>query len=236
MAIWQRMSELVATIARMGSVTGALREVAGVLLGPGHRTPPEMQVAFTIAIVALSAKMARSDGVVVQSEWEAFQAIMAVPPEEADNVRRVFDLAKKDSAGYEAYAEQIAGLLKDNPRFRQTILEGMFHIAAADGIMHPKEDAFLAVVAARLGFSAAALRHVRSRFVHDEAGGPYEVLGLDPSASDDEIRRHYRRLVARNHPDLLIGQGLPEEFIAVATRKLAAINAAYEELARERKL
>ena len=236
MAIWQRMSDLVASISRLGSVTDALRDVAGVLLGAGHRTPPELKVAFTIAVVALAAKMARSDGVVVVSEWEAFQAIMAVPEDEAENVRRVFDLAKKDSAGYEHYAAQIAELLKDDGRFRQTILEGLFHIAAADGVMHPKEDAFLRVVAGKFGFTDAAFRHVRSRFVHDETAGPYEVLGVDPSASDEEVRQRYRRLVAANHPDRLMGQGLPEEFVAVATRKLAAINAAYEELARERKL
>lgn len=236
MTIWDRMSELAASITRLGSVTGALRDVAGRLLRPDHHAPPELQAAFTIAVIALSAKMARSDGVVVQSEWEAFQQVMAVPPHEAENVRRVFDLAKRDAAGFEAYAAQLAELLKDDHRLRQTVLEGLFHIAAADGVMHPKEDAFLRTVATAFGFTESGFRHVRSRFVHDETAGPYEVLGVDPSASNEEIRRRYRRLVAANHPDRLIGEGLPQEFIAVATRKLAAINAAYETLARERGL
>jgi DnaJ like chaperone protein len=150
-------------------------------------------------------------------------------------VARVFDLAKQDVAGYEAYADQIAALLGDDRRLLQHVLEGLLYVAAADGALHPKEDIFLKAVAQRFGFAENEYRYFRARFVRDR-DNPYDVLKLPPSASNGEIRAQYRKLVIDNHPDKLIGRGVPPEFVDLATRKLAAINAAYDSIAKERGL
>jgi len=138
-------------------------------------------------------------------------------------------------AGYEAYADQIAALLEGDKKLRQDVLEGLLHVATADGVLHPKEDEFLADVARRFGFSPSEFRFFRARFVKDN-GNPYDVLRLGPDATSSEIKAQYRKLVVDNHPDKMMGRGVPAEFVAIATRKLAALNAAYDTIAKERGL
>lgn len=188
-----------------------------------------------MAVIALGAKMAKADGVVSPVEVAAFHQAFKTPADEAHNVARVFELAQKDVAGFETYASQVRDLLGGDPQLLRAVLESLFHIASADRALHPGEDAFLHTVAERFGFSESAYRHVRAQFVED-AGSPYDVLGIDPSASDEQVKARHRKLVRENHPDLVVGLGLPDEMIAVANRKLAAINAAFSVIAKERGL
>jgi DnaJ like chaperone protein len=205
-------------------------------LGPCPDTPNATKsVAFTVAIVALSAKMAKADGVVSQAEADAFQAIFHTDPNEMANVKRIFDLAKQDISGFESYAEQIAKLLDNEPQLKRDVFEGLFNIAASDGILHEKEESYLETVAEIFGIAPAEYRAIRARFV-DDPDDAYTVLGLTRANTDAEIRTQYRRLVRETHPDALIARGVPKEFVDMADRKLAAINAAYEEIAQERGL
>lgn len=232
MTVWQKISGLASAAGDAGG--GLLGELARVF-GLDRSVEPQNDIAFTIAVIALSAKMARADGVVSPLELQAFKQVFQTRPEEERNVKRVFNLAQQDVAGYEAYADEIAGLLKDNKKLLQDVLECLLYVAAVDGALHPDEDAFLAEVARRFGFSPSEFQFFRARFVADH-GNPYDALRLTPQATDEEIRRQYRKLVADNHPDKLIGRGVPTEFVEIATRKLAAINAAYDVIAKERGL
>jgi DnaJ like chaperone protein len=231
MTVWQKISDL----ADAASGTGLLGDLAHVFGLERNGGAPEKDVAFTIGVVALSAKMAKADGVVSPLEVEAFKKAFQAKPSEAANVQRVFDLAKQDVAGYEAYAEEIAKLLKDDRKLLQDVLEGLLHVAAADGVLHPKEDAYLSEVATRFGFSPSEYRFFRARFINDGCN-PYDVLKLSPEATNAEIKAQHRQLVIDNHPDKLMGRGVPAEFVEIATRKLAAINAAYDTIAKERDL
>lgn len=232
MTIWQKLSGFATAFGDAGGgLLGELAHVFGLEQSPDGR--PENDIAFTIAVIALSAKMAKADGIVSPLEVAAFRRVFTSAPEEAANVERIFNLAKQDVAGYEAYADQIASLLKDNKKLLQDVLEGLLLVATGDGDLHPAEDAFLHDVARRFGFSESEFRFFRARFVKD-CDNPYDVLRLSPSASDEEIKAMYRKLVRDNHPDMLMGRGVPAEFIDIATRKLAAINAAYETIAKER--
>lgn len=205
-------------------------------LGPCPEEPAALhKTAFTIAIVALSAKMAKADGVVSEIERDAFKEIFKTSPEEARNVQHIFDLAQQDVAGFESYAEQMSELLNSEPHLKRDVFEGLFNIAAADGVLHRSEEDFLKKVAEIFGFSERDYRSVRAQFVHDPDDA-YTVLGLSPDASNEEVRSRYRLLVRETHPDVMIARGVPEEFVEIATRKLAAINAAYERIARERGL
>jgi DnaJ like chaperone protein len=232
MTVWQKISGMASAVGDAGS--GFLGDLARVF-GLDRSTEPQNDIAFTIAVIALSAKMAKADGVVSPLEVQAFKQVFQTAPEEEPNVKRVFDFAKQDVAGYQSYADEIASLLKDNKKLLQDVLEGLLHVATADGILHPDEDAFLADVARRFGFTPSEFRFFRARFVVDNCN-PYDVLRLSPQATDAEVRRQYRKLVADNHPDKLMGRGVPPEFVEIATRKLAAINAAYDAIAKERGL
>ena len=232
MTVWQKISGLASAVGDAGS--GFLGDLARVF-GLDPSTEPQNDIAFTIGVIALSAKMARADGIVSPLEMQAFKQVFQTAPEEERNVKRVFDLAKQDVAGYESYADEIAKLLRDNKKLLQDVLEGLLYVATVDGALHSEEDAFLADVARRFGFSPSEYRFFRARFVADH-GNPYDALRLSPDATNEEVRRQYRKLVADNHPDKLIGRGVPPEFVEIATRKLAAINAAYDTIAKERGL
>lgn len=233
MTVWQKISGLATAVGDAGGdVIAALSGALGLNRAGGE---PQKDVAFTIAVIALSAKMAKSDGIVSPLELSAFREVFRFAPEEAANVENVFNLAKQDTAGYTAYADQIAGLLKDDRKLLQHVLEGLLHVAASDGILHPREDEFLKSIAARFGFSDSEFRFFRARFVADH-GNPYDALRLTPDASDAEVKAQYRKLVLDNHPDRLMANGVPAEFLELATRKIAAINVAYDAIARERGL
>jgi DnaJ like chaperone protein len=152
------------------------------------------------------------------------------------NVARVFNLAKQDVAGYEAYAQQLAVMFKGNRKLLEDVLEGLFHIAKADEVLHPREEQFLQQVAKRFGISDTEFAYIKARHLTAAKRNPYEVLGIDPSTSisNEALKGHYRKLVADNHPDKLIARGVPKEFVAIATEKVAVINEAYGEIAKGR--
>ena len=194
------------------------------------------QIAFTIGVIALGAKMAKADGIVTRDEVIAFKEVFKVPEGEMENVSRIFNLAKQDVVGYEAYANQLASLLRGNRKLLEDVLEGLFHIAMADGVFHPNEEQFLADVAQRFGLTRTQFNYIKARHVSAAKSNPYEVLGIAPGIDDDTLKSHYHKLVLENHPDRMMARGVPPEFVSLATKKVAAINAAYEEVAKERRI
>jgi len=228
-----------AHIAEGGPIGGLLRGFAGGHVfdrDSNNDGMPEHQVAFTVGVIALGAKMAKADGLVTADEVTAFKEVFKVPEGEMKNVSRIFNLAKQDIVGYEAYAKQLASLLKDNRKLLEDVLEGLFHIALADKVFHPNEEQFLAEVAERFGFTDTEFSYIKARHVSSAERNPYEVLGVTPDINNAALKIHYRKLVVDNHPDKMIARGVPPEFVTIATKKIAAINAAYEAVARERRI
>jgi DnaJ like chaperone protein len=233
MSVWGKMSGAAAGLLVGGPVGAVVGAVAGHFLFDRETDPG---VVFTMAIIALAGKMAQADGIATEQEFAIFRRVFGVPHEEENNVRRIFDLARQDIAGYEAYAGQIARLFMGNPAMLEDILDGLFEIAKSDDVLHPEESAFLERVAEIFGFAPNEFRRIRASHFAPELTDPYVILGLSYVADEDELRRTYRRLVRENHPDSLIARGVPEEFIKLATDKLAAINTAYEKILAERGL
>lgn len=192
------------------------------------------QIAFTIGTIVLSAKMAKADGVVTRHEVTAFRQVFTIPPDEMKNVAWLFDRAKRDSAGFEPYAGQVARLLKDHPAVLEDLVDGLFHIARADGEIHEAEIEYLRQVSAIFGFDDREFARIRAANGAAGRDDPYAVLGLSPDASDEEAKAAHRRLVRELHPDRLVAEGLPREFVEIAEDKLAAINAAYDRIKRQR--
>jgi len=225
-----------------GGPLGALLDRAAdhIVHRHGHRhdsadADPRRRIAFTIAAIALGAKMAKADGDVTRDEVAAFHEVFRIPPGEEEHVRLVFDLARKSAHGFESYARQVGRLFASDPMVLENLLDGLFHIALADGRVCAAEDAYLREVARHFGFDDADYARIRAHHVEpDNAGSEnaYAILGVAPGAPRSEIRLAYHRLVRDTHPDLAMAQGLPPECIALATAKAARINAAYEKLAR----
>lgn len=233
MTIWVRIGELAGKLTQgAGTLVDRLVETLSALGSAEARE----RIAFSVAMIALSAKMAKADGVVTRSEVEAFRQVFAVPAGDERNVQRLFDLAQQDVAGFDVYARRIRDLHVDKPDMLEDIVEGLFHIAKADGIVHERELGFLAEVARLFGLSDDCFERITARHIRLPTEDPYRVLGIGRDASDAEIKRHYRVLVVENHPDRHMARGMPEEFVRIATERLAAINAAYERIAGERGL
>ena len=224
MSIWTRIAEAIAALAKGAPLSTVFAKL---------RTPPERTVAFTIAVIALGAKMAKADGRVTRDEVAAFREVFTIPREDEASAARIFNLARQDVTGFEGYARQIAGMFRDRPAVLADLLEGLFHIAAADGVLHPGEVRFLAEVAAIFEIGATELRAIRARHV---PGGydPYAVLGVDPGIGDEALGRRRRELVRELHPDRMFARGVPAEAERIATQRLAAVNTAYEAIKAER--
>jgi len=242
MAIWGKILGAAAGLAVGGPLGALVGGIAGHAYdkmqgdrGPAGSEPSlARQTTFAIAVVALSAKMAKADGTVTRDEIAAFRQIFHVPPEEVKNVGRLFDLARKDSHGYETYARQVHRLFRDNPAVLEELLGGLFHIAKADGVAHPAEIEFLRNVSAIFGFNEATFERMKVAHLGADMDDPYVVLGIPHAATDAEVRSAWRGLMREHHPDTLIAQGMPEDFVDLATEKVATINAAYDTICKQR--
>jgi DnaJ like chaperone protein len=231
----------------LDKVLGAIGDAAGNALASvveAIRTlfegDPETRrrVSFSVAIIALSAKMAKADGIVNTAEVEAFRQIFDFPDEEAKNVARLYNLARQDVAGYEAYALSLANLCgsgQPNCPMLENVIDGLFHIAKADGLLHEKELSFLARIAEIFGIGDDHFEQIMARHVHGEGGDPYKVLGVSPADDFSVIRKRYRNLVAKHHPDKLVALGVSQSLHAAANERMAALNSAYEAIEKERR-
>jgi DnaJ like chaperone protein len=221
MSIWTRISEALAALSKGESLSAVFDRL---------RATPERTVAFTIAVIALGAKMAKADGQVTRDEVTAFREVFHIAAKDEANAARVFNLARQDVAGFEEYAARIRGMFDGHPQTLTDLVEGLFHIAVADGEFHPNEEVFLDRVARIFDLPERDYRALQSRFVPDADPDPYAVLGVEPDAPADEVRRAWRKLVRANHPDALIARGVPDEARKIAEKRMVDVNRAWEEI------
>ncbi|MEO1919765.1 MAG: molecular chaperone DjiA [Paracoccaceae bacterium] len=221
MSIWTRISEALSALAKGEGLSAIFENL---------KRPPEKSVAFTIAVIALGAKMAKADGKVTRDEVIAFRQVFQIPPEDEANAGRLFDLARTDVAGYEFYATKIGKMFEGDSAILRDLVEGLFHISMADGHYHPSEDAFIEDVSRIFGLPSQLFTCLRSRYVPGAAPDPYSVLEIEHDADLSGARKAWKRLVREAHPDNLIARGLPSEAIALANTRLITINNAWAEI------
>lgn len=187
-------------------------------------------MAFTIAVIALGAKMAKADGLVTRDEVTAFREVFQIAPKDEANAAKVFNMARQDVMGFEEYATRIKGMfgaIKGKP---DDLMEGLFHIAVADGEYHPNEDIFLERVAEILGMGGSCFQAMRARFVPDAEPDPYSVLGVTVDTPMAEVRKAWRQLVKDTHPDSMIARGVPQEAVKLAEKRMMDINKAWDQI------
>lgn len=228
---WQKFQRFLGSFTNRTGLAGRLADA----LDPDTWLPGGRDAAFTLALIALSAKMAVADGAVTASEMRAFNATVEITKGQEPQVERLFNLAKQDVAGYQAYARKVARFFSGTPETLEHVLDGLFFIATADGLVHESELGYLREVSAIFGFDEVRFEQIAAQHVMLEDGvDPYTVLGLAHDAPPEEVRRVYRLLVAEHHPDRLIARGVPEDLIDVATARMTAINLAYAAITRPR--
>lgn len=211
-SFWQRIGD------RLAALLGAARAA----------TPPEKSVAFTIAVIALGAKLAKADGTVARSEVAAFRRVFIIPRSEEANAARVFDLARQDVAGFDAWAQRIANMFPPGDPVLADVLEGLYVIAVADADLHEAEITFLDEVARIFGLAPPQAAAIRAR--HDRRQGcpSCDVLGIPAETPLPEARKRWRELIRENHPDRAIARGLPPEAIRLAEARTRALNEAWD--------
>ena len=220
MTLWQRLrSNLAALGGRVSAFFRAAR-------------PAEASDAFAMAVVALGAKMAKSDGRVTRDEVIAFREVFRIEDEDLPDVARLYDLARQDVAGFDLYARRVGRMFADRPEILETLLDGLFHIAQADGTLHENEMLFLRTVAEAFALPDDVFEQVRLRNLPAQARSAHDLLGVTPDMPLPEIRARWRRLAARLHPDRLRGEGVPSEALRLTEQRLAEINAAWESIRR----
>jgi DnaJ like chaperone protein len=221
MSIWSRISQALSALSQGESLSHVFEQL---------RAPPERSVAFTIAVIALGAKMAKADGQVTRDEVTAFREVFQIAPSDEAQAAKVFNMARQDVAGFEEYALRIKGMFGATRGRPTDLMEGLFHIAVADGEYHPNEDVFLSRVAEILGMDSRCFKAMRARYVPDAEPDPYHVLGVDPGMPLDEIRKAWRQLVRDTHPDSMIARGVPEEAVKLAEKRMIDINRAWDQI------
>jgi len=240
MSIWGIIIGGTAGFALGGPIGGLLGAVAGhaveTKFTPSqHDSQATKRIAFTVAVIALSAKMAKADGVVTRNEITAFRARVHIPLAEVKQVGRFWDLARQTPNGFEDYANQVARLFAPCAPVLEQLLDLLFHIAQSDGDITAPELSYLAKVANIFGFDRADFDRLLALH-QSNSPSPYQVLGVQHDIDDQALRNHWKSLARTHHPDTLTADGMPEEFIAAANDRLAKINAAYDAIARQRGL
>jgi DnaJ like chaperone protein len=230
MSIWTRIADALSALAQGEPLSAVFDRLRGQV-----ESPPERSVGFTIAIIALSAKIAKADGQVTKDEVTAFRRIFTIDESELGNAARVYNLARQDVAGFDAYARKVAAMFgADDRQTLEDVLEGLFAIALADGAWHPAEEEMLAQITTIFALPESAFRALRARFVDGAPRDPHEVLGVPTDAPLDTIKSAWKTAVRENHPDRMVARGVPPEAVKLAERRLIAINAAWEEISRRR--
>jgi DnaJ like chaperone protein len=196
--------------------------------------PPGADPAFATAVTALGAKLAMADGWAQDVEQTAF--LQVFKPEDAArrDVLRLYELARQTPHGFESYAKRLAKRYASCPQILEDVLEGLFHIAVADGYLTHEEETYLETVSRLFGLKSTTYRSIRSGYVPADAEDPYVILGIEPHASDDEVRKARRLRLSDVHPDRIRARGLPADFETLYTQKAARINLAFDGIMKER--
>ncbi|NNU17312.1 DnaJ domain-containing protein [Parvularcula sp. ZS-1/3] len=226
MTLWERIAAILesARESTLGAVMDAMEE----------RRKKRDAAVFSIALIALSAKMAKADGIATDDEFAAFLDFFEVPPGEESRVRTVYDLAKSDVGGFESYARQVGKLFGAEEAVLEDVLDCLFYVAMADGVLHPGELELLNTAKTAFGLSEDCFRRVKASHVGLEEDDPYAVLGVPLDITTDDLKKSYRQLAKEHHPDAMVARGVPPSLVSIAEHRMAAINEAYEKVMAER--
>jgi DnaJ like chaperone protein len=192
------------------------------------------QSAFMVALISLAAKVAKADGSVTREEIATFDSFLRDQLGMTISDRRIaaqiFNRARDSHVAAGEFARQLRAVMAGQPDRLRDLVSLLLKIAWADGRLDPAEEALIRSIASDLGLGKREYDEAAALFSRNNLPGAYALLGVDPSASVEEIKKSYRRLAREYHPDTLAAKGLPEDFTRFANEKLQAINEAYQRI------
>ena len=188
------------------------------------------QQIFALSLIVLSAKLSKADGQVSKEELIAVRDKLKIPENEIEQVGKIFNKAKQESAGYEPYAQQIAQIYKNNPNALEEVINILFYIAESDGNVSKSELDMMQHIAQIFGLNQSQFNSIKESRKSSDKLNPYIVLGTSPEEDLQAIRKKYLQLSKENHPDMLISKGVPQEVIEESKKKMRAINSAWDQI------
>ena len=214
--------------ALIGSMLGG--RISSARRSSFQRSFAHSQQVFAVALIILTAKLAKADGHVSREELIAIKDKLKIPEREMDQVGKIFNKAKEDSLGYEPYAQQIAQIYRNNPVVLDEIINTLFYIAEADSNVSNSELTMIRNIAKIFGLSESQFKGIKESRKGSDKLNPYIVLGCSPNDNFTIIRKKYLRLSKEHHPDVLMNKGVPQEVIEESKKKMRAINSAFDQI------
>ena len=199
-----------------------------------HSSFQQNQEIFAISLIVLSAKLSKADGQVSKEEIAAIKDKLKIPKSEMTQVGKIFNKAKEESTGYEEYAEQIAQIFRNNLNVLEEVINILFYVAEADGVVSKSEEIMIEDIARIFGLSKSQYDGIKESRKSSDKLNPYLVLESSPSDSLQIIRKRYLKLSKEHHPDLLMSKGVPEEVIVESKNKMRSINAAWDQIQKSK--
>ena len=203
-----------------------------------QRVEAQQLFVFT-ALFGMLAKIAKADGVVSEEEAQTIKAFMhqiGLDERARAIAGEIFSRAKDDDSSVYDYAAQFGEVYAGNRDMRMIAYRILFEVAASDGELHPEEDKILHEILAPLGLDES----IYNLFAEELFGqvqalqDHYELLGCTPDASDEEIKRAYRKKCIEYHPDKIMAKGLPDSFVQFADEQMKMITHAYDQIKKAR--
>jgi DnaJ like chaperone protein len=232
----------------LGAIAGAalghiLVDKQSGLVSRGYSTArPEFvgaeqaQASYFISLFSILGKLSKIDGVISRDEIAVVQNfINSLPMAEAQKefARRVFSEAKDSPHSIEDFAGELYRTAGMQPAVLVSFFNLLFQIAAADGTLHPAEEAALKSIKNIFRISDSRYEDIKAVFFKD-VDKYYKILNCTPACSNEEIKANYKKLVKDFHPDKIIAKGLPEEFVDFASERFREIQQSYEKIRKER--
>ena len=212
----------------LGSLIGG--KISRARSSSGFKSFAQPQQIFALSLIVLSAKLSKADGQVSKEELVAVKDKLKIPEHEIEQVGKIFNKAKEESAGYEPYAQQIAQIYKNNLNVLEEVINILFYIAEADGNTSQSELNMIQHIAQIFGLNQSQFNSIRESRKSSDKLNPYIVLESNPEEDIQAIRKKYLKLSKEHHPDILISKGVPKEVIEESKKKMRAINSAWDQI------
>ncbi len=212
----------------LGSLIGG--KISRAKSRSGFSSFAQPQQIFALSLIVLSAKLSKADGQVSREELIAVKDKLKIPENELDQVGKIFNKAKEESAGYEPYAKQIAQIYKGNINVLEEVVNILFYIAEADGNVSASEIKMIEDIAKIFGLNEVQINSIKESRKSSDKLNPYIVLESKPDDDIQTIRKRYLKLSKEHHPDLLISKGVPKEVIEESKAKMRAVNTAWDKI------
>jgi len=200
--------------------------------GKGYR----VRYGFDASLLVLMAAVMKADGKVVKSELDYVKKFLVKNYGEDGAKKRL--LVLRDIVKKEIDVNSVCFQIRDNLNYsaRLQMLHMLFGVAKSDGHIHSSESELIKIISRGLGISPNDFNSISSMFGHDTYGvkSAYKILEINENASDEEVKKAYRRMAMKYHPDKVSSLG--EELQETANEKFKRVSKAYDTIKKERGL